>query len=207
MSASFRAFTAGAVAAAALGVCCGAAAQSTRTGMAGGVGIGASSTKSGESFIGVNIGKATYNTSCGVAGLTCQNNVTSYSVTAGNMFSENFGAELSLLNFGTASRAGGGASARGINLSAVGRLPLGDSFGLEGKLGTTYGITHVNAAALSGVSSGRAKGFGLGYGVALDVNISRGLKGALGWEQHDFHFAGQGTSNVKNVTVGLAYRF
>ena len=123
------------------------------------------------------------------------------------MFTENLGAEISLLNFGTADRANGGVSARGINLSAVGRVPLGDSFGIEGKLGTTYGVTHVNAAALSGVSSGRDKGFGLAYGVAFDVNIARGLHGAIGWEQHDFHFAGQGTSNVKNITVGLAYAF
>lgn len=202
MSTQFRALTSGAVALAALGISCGACAQDS---VAGTVNI--TQPKSGESFIGVNIGKATYGTSCGVAGLTCQNNVTSYSVTAGNMFTENIGAELSLLNLGTANRAAGSVSARGINLSAVGRVPLGDSFGLEGKVGTTYGITHVNAPALSGVSSGRAKGFGLAYGVALDVNIARGLQGAVGWEQHDLHFAGQGTSNVRNITVGLAYRF
>ena len=202
MTTKFRALSSAALAAAALGISCGAFAQSSI-----GNGTESSSPKSGDSFVGVNIGKATYGTSCGVAGLTCQNNVTSYSVTAGDMFTENLGAEISLLNFGTADRANGGVSARGINLSAVGRVPLGDSFGIEGKLGTTYGVTHVNAAALSGVSSGRDKGFGLAYGVAFDVNIARGLHGAVGWEQHDFHFAGQGTSNVKNITVGLAYAF
>ncbi len=206
MSSQFRAFTIAAVAVATLGISCAAAAQSATDTPADSL-HSSSSPKAGDSFIGVNIGKASYGTSCGVAGLTCQNNVTSYSVTAGNMFTRNFGAELSLLNFGTAHRADGGVTARGINLSAVGRLPLGDYFGLQGKVGTTYGITHVSAPADSGVSSGRAKGFGLAYGVGLDVNIAHGLRGEVGWEQHDFHFAGQGTSNVKNVTVGLAYTF
>jgi OOP family OmpA-OmpF porin len=203
MTTQFRALTIGALAVAALGISCGAFAQSG-DGAARGISF---APKAGQSFIGVNIGKASYGTSCGVAGLTCQNNVTSYSVTAGNMFSENFGAEMSFLNFGTANRADGSVSARGINLSAVGRVPLGESFGLEAKLGTTYGVTHVNAPVLSGVSSGRDKGFGLAYGAAFDVNIARGLQGKVGWEQHDFHFAGQGTSNVRNITVGLAYQF
>ena len=177
MSTTLRALTAGAAAVAALGISCAAFAQSGDNGSAAG-----STARPGDSFVDLNIGKATYGTSCGVAGLTCQNNVTSYSVTAGDMFTRNFGAEMSLLNFGTAHRADGGVTARGINLSAVGRLPLGDYVGLEGKVGTTYGITHVSAAADSGVSSGRAKGFGLAYGVGLDVDITHGLRGQVGWE-------------------------
>ena len=111
------------------------------------------------------------------------------------------------MNFGRADRAGGSVIARGINLSAVGRLPLGDNFALEGKVGPTYGVTHVTAAADSGLASGRASGVGLGYGVALDVNVARGLHGSVGWEQHDFKFAGQGRSNVKNLTLALGYTF
>jgi hypothetical protein len=56
-------------------------------------------------------------------------------------------------------------------------------------------------------SPGRDSGVGLGYGVALDVNVARGLHGAIGWEQHDFHFVGQRTSNVTNVTLALGYAF
>ena len=202
MSTILRALTTGAAAVAAFGISFAACAQT-----AGDDVRSSTQPKPGDSFVGVNIGKATYGTSCGVAGLTCQNNVTSYSVTAGNMFTRNFGAEMSLLNFGTANRANGGVSARGINLSAVGRVPLGDYIGLEGKVGTTYGITHVTAPVDSGVIGGKAKGFGLAYGAGLDIDISHGLKGEIGWEQHGFHFAGQGTSNVRNVTVGLAYVF
>src|SRR5262249_9649946 len=103
--------------------------------------------------------------------------------------------------------AGGSVSARGLNLSAVGRVPLGDSVGLSGKIGATYGITHVNPAQDAGLPSARDKGLGLGYGVALDVNVVRGIHGSWGSEQHDFHLAGQGTSQVKNITLALGYTF
>jgi hypothetical protein len=205
MTSTFRALTHGAIALAALGMAFGACAQSSDSTANSVVG---SQAKSGNSFIGVAVGKATYGTACGnVAGLTCSRSTTSYSITAGNMITRNVGIELTAMNLGRVDRAGGSVSARGLNLSAVGRVPLGDNFGIEGKVGTTYGLTKVSAADGSGVASGKQRGFGLGYGVALDVNIARGVHGALGWEQHDFKFAGQGKSNVKNITLGLGYTF
>jgi hypothetical protein len=191
---------AGAVAA--LGLCAGAFAQSSYPG------TGSSQPRKGDTFIGITIGKPHYDTSCGnIAGLSCSNNGTSVSVTAGNMFSEYWGAELSYLDLGKADRAGGSVDARGLNLSLVGRLPLGDNFDFSGKVGGTYGVTHVNADPVAGLVNGRDSGWGLGYGVNLNVHFTHGLSGSLGWEQHDFHFAGQGTSAVRNVTVGMAYTF
>ncbi len=192
-----------AVAAAALAIPCGAGAQSSLA-----AGVGNASATAGRSFIDIAVGKPRYATSCGdVAGFTCSNNGTSYSITAGNMFTQNVGASLAYLDLGNADRAGGSVRARGLNLSAVGRVPLGDSFAVEGKIGTTYGVTHVQANPLSGVTNGRDSGFGLAYGVALDVNFARGLRGSVGLDQHAMHFAGQGTSTVRNVTVGLGYQF
>jgi OOP family OmpA-OmpF porin len=191
---------------AALGIAFGAFAQSSQSSLA--KEVGDSTSRSGKSFIDLSIGKSTYDTSCGnVAGLTCQRGTTSYRLTAGNMLSENLGIELAAMNLGKADRAGGSVIARGVNLSAVGRLPLGDSFAIEGKIGPTYGVTRVSAAQVAGISSGRDSGFGLGFGVALNVNVARGLHGSIGWEQHDFHFAGQGRSAVKNVTLSLGYTF
>ena len=206
MTSNLRALTHGAVAMAALGIAFGACAQSSQSSLARE--IGDAGPQAGKSFIDLSVGKATYNTSCGnVAGLTCSRGTTSYSLTAGNMITDNIGVELSAMNLGKADRAGGSVSARGLNLSAVGRVPLGDSFALEGKFGPTYGVTHVTAATEAGLVSGRANGVGLGYGVALDINVTRGLHGSIGWEQHDFKFAGQGRSNVSNLTLALGYTF
>jgi hypothetical protein len=206
MTSTLRALTHGAVAAAALGIAVGACAQSSQSSLA--KEIGDSAPQAGRSFVDLSVGKATYNTSCGnVAGLTCSRGTTSYSLTAGNMITDNVGVELSAMNLGKADRAGGSVIARGINLSAVGRVPLGESFALEGKVGPTYGITRVSTPVESGLASGRATGVGLGYGVALDVNVARGLHGSIGWEQHDFKFAGQGRSNVSNLTLAVGYTF
>jgi len=206
MTATFRALTHGAIAAAALGIAAGACAQDTQSSLARE--IGGARQQAGKSFIDLSVGKSAYNTSCGsVAGLTCSRGTTSYSLTAGNMVTDNVGVELSAMNLGKADRAGGSVIARGVNLSAVGRLPLGDVFALEGKVGPTYGVTKVSVPVASGLPSGRARGVGLGYGVALDVNISRGLHGSIGWEQHDFKFAGQGRSKVQNVTLSVGYMF
>jgi OmpA-OmpF porin, OOP family len=206
MTSSLRALARGAVALAALGTAWSACAQSSQGGLA--KEVDDSRARAGKGFIDLSIGKSTYGTSCGnVAGLTCSRGTTSYSLTGGNMITENLGIELSAMNLGKADRAGGSVIARGINLSAVGRVPLGDRFALEGKVGPTYGVTRVSAPPVAGLASGRDRGFGLGYGVALDVNVARGVHGSIGWEQHDFHFAGQGRSAVRNVTLALGYTF
>ena len=199
---TFRALSRSVSAAAAIGISFGACAQPSIAENVNGT------SAPGKPFIGIEVGKPHYSNSCGnLAGLSCSNNGTSYSIVAGNMFTRNIGAELSYLDLGKADRAGGSVSARGVNLSVLGRLPLGDSFALEGKVGATYGVTHVSADPLAGVPTGRDSGFGLGYGVGLDIHVARGLSGNIGWEQHDFHFAGQGMQNVRNVTVGLDYSF
>ena len=206
MTSTLRALSHGAVAIAALGIAFGACAQASQSSLSRE--IGDSGTKAGKSFIDLSIGKSTYNTSCGnVAGLSCSRGTTSYSLTAGNMVTDNVGVELSAMNFGRADRADGSVQARGLNLSAVGRLPLGDWFAIEGKVGPTFGVTKVSVPAVSGLESGKERGLGLGYGVALDVNVARGLHGSVGWEQHDFKFAGQGRSTVSNVTLALGYTF
>ncbi len=206
MTSTLRAISHGAVAIAALGIAFGACAQSSQSSLSRD--IGDSSSKAGKSFIDLAIGKSTYNTSCGnVAGLSCSRGTTSYSLTAGNMVTDNVGVELSAMNFGKDDRAGGSVQARGLNLSAVGRVPLGEWFAVEGKVGPTFGVTKVSAPTMSGIDSGKQRGLGLGYGVALDVNVARGLHGSVGWEQHDFKFAGQGRSAVSNVTLALGYTF
>ncbi len=206
MTSNLRALSHGAIAVTALGIAFGACAQSSQSSLARE--IGDAGPQAGKSFIDLSVGKAHYNTSCGdVAGLTCSRGTTSYSLTAGNMVTDNVGIELSAMNLGKADLAGGSVIARGLNLSAVGRLPLGDSLALEGKVGPTYGVTRVTAATDAGLVSGRASGVGLGYGVALDLNVARGLHGSVGWEQHEFKFAGQGRSNVKNLTLALGYTF
>ena len=60
--------------------------------------------------------------------------------------SAGFGFELGYTDFSQVNRAGGRTKANGVNLSLIGKLPLGDAFNLLGKVGTLYGRTDVSSA-------------------------------------------------------------
>ena len=189
----------GLLSAALAGAACGAHAQSS---------VPDASWHAGSSYGAIAVGRSHFGTSCGtVAGLTCRNAGTAVSLTAGDMFTEHLGAELSYLNFGHADRAGGSVRAQALDLALVGRLPVTDRLEVKGKVGATYGITHTSAAIDAGLSTGRATGWGLGYGVGLDYHINRRLDASVEWQRHDLHFAGQGTSPVSMVTAGVGFRF
>ncbi len=191
---------AGLVLSALLGAACGVHAQDEVP--------AAKAWRSGTSYGGISVGQSRFGTNCGsVAGLTCRKTGTAVSLTAGDMFTDYLGAELSYVNFGHADRAGGTVSAQGIDLALVGRLPVNDQLSAFAKVGGTYGITHVDASTDAGLVSGRESGFGLGYGAGLTYNISRTFNASLEWQRHDMHFAGQGTSGVSMVTAGIGFRF
>lgn len=172
-------------------------------------GLGETSWKSGTSYGEVAVGRSHFGTSCGVvAGLTCKNAGIAYSLRAGDMFSTYFGAELSFLDFGHADRAGGTVSARAGDLALVGRMPVTDHLELTGKVGGTWGVTHVSASTAAGLATtGRASGWGVGYGLGLNYNVSRTVSASLEWQRHDLHFAGQGNQPVSMITAGLGWRF
>ena len=73
------------------------------------------------------------------------------------MFTQYLGAEFGYVNLGKMRRGGGSTKAHGLNVSLVGRVPLG-AFNVFGKLGTTYSRTEVSASALSGIATGRGPG-------------------------------------------------
>ena len=162
----------------------------------------------GSSYGSVSVGRSHFGTSCGnVAGLTCRSSGTAASLTAGDMFSEHLGAEVSYLNFGSAQRAGGTVSAQALDVAVVGRLPVGEHLVFRGKVGATWGRTKVSASTAAGLVTGRETGWGLGYGVGADYRLTRRLDATLEWQRHDLRFAGQGTSPVSMVTAGIGYRF
>lgn len=158
-------------------------------------------------YLGLSVGSPRYGTPCGNPGLSCDNPSTSYKVYTGAMFSNYFGAEIAYLDMSHASRAGGDASAKGLNFSLVGRAPIAQSFGLFGKVGTTYGRTQVSAAAGSGVATGNDSGWGLSYGAGLSFDFSQNWSAVLEWERHNFRFAGSDREAVKATSLGLQYRF
>lgn len=161
----------------------------------------------GGGYIGINAGQSNFRQGCGTGLFSCGEKDDAYSIYGGSMLNNNFGLELGYVNMGDIGRAGGTTKAHGVNLSLVGKLPLSQTLGLFGKVGTTYGRTSVSAAPGSGVANGNEDGFGLSVGAGVSFDFSERWSAVLQWDRHDFKFAGSGRDNINATTVGLKYRF
>lgn len=157
------------------------------------------------SYIGLNLARPRYQLGCGGG---CDQPGLAGHVYAGGMFSPFFGAELGYLNFGELERgAGSHTRAQGLNVSLVARASLGAGFGVFGRLGATYGRTRVDPGAGSGITPGRASGWGPAYGLGVDWQFSDNWSAVLDWQRHRFDLAGDDNGWVRATSVGLKYRF
>ncbi len=162
----------------------------------------------GRSYLGLNLGRSQYNVPCGTGvSLLCNDTDRSVQLYAGTAVADFWGVELGYLNMGRIDRAGGTTRAQGLNLSLVGKAPLGRSFGVFGKVGTTYGRTETSALAGSGIAAGTDRGFGLSYGAGVSYDFTPRLSATLQWDSNDFRFAGSGRDAVRSTSLGLQYRY
>ncbi|SFB95548.1 Opacity protein [Polaromonas sp. OV174] len=161
----------------------------------------------GSTYFGFNVGKSDYSLSSGAAAFLNDSKHTSYNIYGGGYFNNYMGLELGYTDFGRINRAGGTTKAEGFNLSLVGKVPLGSSVNLLGKLGTTYGHSNVSADPASGIASGSENGFGLSYGIGAEYAFAPSWSAVLQWDEHKLKFSGTGRDRVSSTTVGLRYRF
>ncbi len=162
---------------------------------------------SGRGYLGLNVGRSRYNAPCGPSALACDSRDSAAHLYAGSQMGQFWGLELGYLDMGNVARGGGTTRARGLNLSAVGKAPVWNSFGVYGKLGTTYGRTETSSVVGSGVAAGNEHGFGLSYGAGITYDFTPKLSGVLAWDSHDFRFAGSGRDTVRSTSLGLQYRY
>jgi OOP family OmpA-OmpF porin len=158
-------------------------------------------------YIGFNAGQSNYRQGCGTGLFSCGDKDDAFTIYGGSMLNNNFGLELGYIDMGDIGRAGGTTEARGLNLSLVGRVPLGERVGLFGKVGTTYGSTKVSSSPGSGVTAGDEDGFGLSVGVGLSFDFTQNWSAVVQWDRHEMKFAGAGREPVHATTIGVKYRF
>lgn len=176
-----------------------AAAQGdSRTGMRG--------PGTGRHSIGLNLGTARYQVGCGLLP-GCDTTDRSVYLYGRSMRSDYWGAELGLLDLGSIERGGASTSARGVNLSLIGRAPLGASFSGYGKLGVSYGRTSTSATAGSGIAASRERGFGVSYGLGLSWDFSPRMSAVVEWDSYDLRFAGGNREPVRATSLGLQFRY
>jgi OOP family OmpA-OmpF porin len=157
-------------------------------------------------YFGLNVGRPSYDVSCGLGGFECDDPDVGFHVYTGGMFTEALGLEFGYLNLGRADRLGGRTRAQGLNFSLMARLPLAP-FSVYGKLGTTYGRTRVSGSPLAGQPLGRETGWGAAYGAGVGFDLSPRTALVLEWMRHEMRFAGTGRDNVDLKSLGLVMRF
>jgi opacity protein-like surface antigen len=156
------------------------------------------------SYLGLNLGRSNYNLPCGSIAFLCDDSDRSVQLYAGTMVGDFWGVELGYLNMGRIARAGGETRAK---LSLVGKAPLGRSFGVFGKVGTTWGRTETSVMGASGIAGGTERGFGLSYGAGVSYSFTPRLSAVLEWDSNDFRFSGSGRDPVRSTSLGLQYRY
>jgi OmpA-OmpF porin, OOP family len=158
-------------------------------------------------YAGINVGQSDYGDfSCGTPGFGCDDSDPRIHAYFGGFFNEWVGVQFGALYEGASDRAGGSTRAEGLNVSLVGRVPIG-AFSVFAKGGATYGRTRVTADALSGITPGRKRGFGGSYGVGAGYDITANHGVVLEWERHAFKVPGGGRRDIDSTSVGYVYRF
>ena len=195
----------------------------------------AAGSASAQWYMGANLGqsKTNYNASqlsgdLRAVGITATGAVSSSDIGlkafAGYTFNENFALEGGYFNMGrpvtfngtitapTAATFNGKAEGQGVNLDAVGTLPLGQGFSLIGRLGAAYfqtkATTTVTAGSLSSYGNATSNKFVPAYGVGAQYDFSKTIAGRL--EVQRFSKVGNsntGSGDVDFYSAGIVYKF
>jgi hypothetical protein len=163
----------------------------------------------GASYIGFSGGSADFSRMNGSNGVYHNgDHDNAYSLKAGSYFiNPNVGMELGYTNFGNIARGGGNTKAEGINLSLIGKFPVGTSVNLLGKVGTTYGHTEVSSVPASGVVSGSESGFDWSYGVGAELMINPQWSALVQYDEHYMKFAGSSSERITTTSIGVRMHF
>jgi len=157
-------------------------------------------------YVGFNAGRPEYKLPCSAA-FACNDPDASFHIYTGGMVNEWLGAEVGYLYMGKADRQGGVTRGHGINLSVVGSVPVGQSFKVFGKVGTTYGRTTVSASSAANEPVGDEDGFGLSFGAGAQFDFAPQWALVAQWDRHHMKFAGRDRENVDAASIGVKYKF
>jgi OmpA-OmpF porin, OOP family len=186
-------------------------ASATDDGWYGGIGIGQSRAKINDDKIRSQLG--------GTADISDDDTDIGYRIFGGHKFNKHFALEGGYFNLGKfgfnatapTGTLNGTAKFQGLNLDAVGILPLTEKWSALGRVGLTYteakdtfGTTGTVSVANANPSKSEAN-YKLGLGVQYDLTRALGLRGE--WERYRVNDAIGNKGDVDMLIVGLIYTF
>jgi hypothetical protein len=156
------------------------------------------------SSLGLHLSRYQPGLPCGATALICDTSASPAQLQASAMVGRFWGVELGYLENGRITAREG--RSQGLNLSLVGKAPLGQSLGVFGKLGTTYGRSDTSVLG-AGPSPVSEPGFGLSYGAGVSFAFTPRLSATLEWDSNNYRFPGSGREPVRSTNLGLQYRY
>ena len=178
-------------------------------------GIVAASQASAQGFyIGGSVGQSSFDDDNAIPDLITSGTVdgkdTGFKFFGGYQFNQNFGLELAWVDLGKASYSGtfggipvsgGTVKTSGLNISAVGTLPLGSGFALFGKAGLFAWEAEANDVTGGLPFSGTEDGTDLSYGVGASYEFTKNFAIRAEWERF------KAVGDIDLQSIGVVYKF
>lgn len=178
-------------------------------------GLVAASQASAQGFyIGGSVGQSKMDNGNAIPDLITSGTVdgkdTGYKIFGGYQFNQNFGVDLAYVDLGKASYSGtflgipvtgGTVKTSGLNISAVGTLPLNSGFALFGKVGFFTWESKASDVT-GGVSfSGKEDGTDVSFGVGASYNFTKNFGVRAEWERF------KAVGDIDLLSIGVVYKF
>ena len=159
---------------------------------------------SARSSLGLQLSRSQPGLPCGATTLICDTGASPVQLQARATVGKFWGVDVGYLETGRINFREG--RTQGLNLSLVGKAPLGSSLGVFGKVGTTFGRSDASVLG-AGPAPVSEPGFGLSYGAGVSFSFTPRLSATLEWDSNDFRFPGSGREPVRSTNLGLQYRY
>ncbi|SEL30334.1 OmpA-OmpF porin, OOP family [Roseateles sp. YR242] len=149
-------------------------------------------------YIGGDVGK----TEQRVAGNSQKRAADSYSIFGGYKLNENFAVEAAYSDLGTVSFGGVNAKNKVYSLDGIARAPLGNNFGIYGKVGVAYAKRDYSAGLGDDDKTGLKLGVGVDYALTKNVSLR-----AEATRFNNLPDSNGFNKKADRLGVGLAYQF
>jgi OOP family OmpA-OmpF porin len=168
----------------------------------------------GQFYLGGSFGKSDFDDGNAIPDLITSGTVdgkdSGFKIFGGYQFNPNFGVEFAYVDLGKASYSGmffgdpvtgGSVGTTGVNVSAVGTIPLHPSFELFGKIGI-FGWEAKARDTTGGLPfSGEDSGGDVSFGLGASFNFTRNVSLRVEWERF------KAVDNIDFLSLGVAFKF
>ncbi|HEX7221435.1 MAG TPA: outer membrane beta-barrel protein [Burkholderiales bacterium] len=174
----------------------------------------AASQASAQAYLGGSVGQSDIDeqiTTGLITGGSVDGKDNAFKIFGGYMFNRHFGIEGAYVDLGEVSYSGnffgtpvtgGRVEVTGINISALGALPVNEQFSVFGKIGLFLWDAEANDTTGGAAFSAKEDGTDLSFGVGVGYHFTRNLGIRAEWEMFDTNDA-----DASLLSVGVLWRF